>query len=217
LRSQRRNFGARHSFTTVGVVWTYLVLDHPQGISYLVFSPAGHNVLTGCADKGAQARLWKRDTGELLRTFPHPTSICALDITPKGNIILICGHDGTAPLWDATTGDPISPPLSHQSQPIFGGALSPYGRIALTAGGEKVELWEAATGQPIGLPMSGPYETRGAAVFSPDGQAVLIGSSEKIRLWDLKGKVAGDALQIVLSAQVLTGLELGPGGEIHPP
>jgi YD repeat-containing protein len=27
LRSQRRNFGARHSFTTVGVVWTYLGHD----------------------------------------------------------------------------------------------------------------------------------------------------------------------------------------------
>jgi WD40 repeat protein len=195
-----------------------LVLDHPEAVTCLAFSPDGHNILTGCADKKGQARLWKRDTGELLRTFLHPRQIWALDITRKGNILLIGGFDGTARLWDVTTGGPIGPPLSHQPQPIRAGAFSPDGRIALTAGEYKVELWEAATGQPIGPPLNGtgPGTFKGAAVFTPDGQAVLVGDALKINIWGLKGQVAGEARQIVLSAQVLTGLELAPGGEIHP-
>jgi WD40 repeat protein len=77
----------------------------------------------------------------------------------------------TVHLWAATTGKPLGKPVEHAEE-ISAVALSPDGRIVLTASGTMARLWKAATGETLGPPLSHPGSIT-AAAFSPDGRFVL--------------------------------------------
>jgi WD40 repeat protein/tRNA A-37 threonylcarbamoyl transferase component Bud32 len=105
--------------------------------------------------------------------------------SPDGRTFLVGGFaDGTARLWDTTTGRPTGRPLEHQ-QAVLAVAFSPDGRTVLTGSADwTARRWEAATGKPLGaaLPHRGPVW---AVAFSPDGQAVLTGCQDgTARFWE---------------------------------
>ena len=50
--------------------------------------------------------------------------------SPDGKTVLTGSVDGTARLWDAATGQPIGPPLPHQSG-VWAVAFSPDGKTVL--------------------------------------------------------------------------------------
>jgi WD40 repeat protein len=118
-----------------------------------------------------------------------------------------------ARLWDATTGKQIGPSLGHP-QVVTEVAFSPDGHVAATASNQKVQLWEAATGQPIGPPLYCPVGACGLA-FAADGRTVLVGAREIVRLWDVKPASAGTVRELILAAQVLTGLEITSDGTLR--
>ena len=104
---------------------------------------------------------------------------------PDGKTFLTGSKDGTARLWDATTGQPLGPPLSGHRNRVRAVAFSPDGKTLLTGSTDKTaRLWDAATYQPIGTPLQhqGPVV---AVAFSPDGKTFLTASSDStVRLWD---------------------------------
>jgi WD40 repeat protein len=65
-------------------------------------------------------------------------------------------------------------------------ALSPDGRLILTASNDTTaRLWEAATGKCLDVLM-GHEEAVGVACFSPDGRLAVTGSEDKrVRVWDV--------------------------------
>jgi serine/threonine protein kinase/WD40 repeat protein len=188
-------------------------LSHPAQVSNfpVVFSPDGRRVVTGCAD---MVRLWDRDTGELLATFPHPRGITDLAVAPGGRRLLV-GGGGTARLWDLGTNKPVGPSLPHATD-VTAVAFSPDGQVAVTGASGAVQFWEASTGLPLGPPRR-PPGVWGLA-FAPDGEAVLVGHGGRnigYYLVPVQRPVPDDAPRLVLSAQVLTGLELDEGGAIR--
>ncbi len=67
--------------------------------------------------------------------------------SPNGRWIATAGEDGTARVWDAATGEPVSPPLRHKKL-VERVAFSPDGRLLATAGGDGVaRVWDAADRQ----------------------------------------------------------------------
>src|SRR5262249_33981009 len=93
--------------------------------------------------------------------------------------------DETARVWDAETGQPVSPPLSARG-PVQFAAFSPDGRRVVTAGtAGSARLWDADSGQPLSPPLNHGRPVLDT-VFSPDGSRLVTAALDgSVRTWNL--------------------------------
>jgi hypothetical protein len=116
-------------------------------------------------------------------------------------------------LWDAATKKPIGLAMTHPTD-VGVVAFSPDGQVALTVSSGLLQPWEASTALPLGPPLPWDMGAGRLVAFGPDGQSIRVAHNVGYRLFPLKPAVLGDARRVVLSAQVLTGLELDSGGAV---
>lgn len=166
---------------------------HTGSVESVAFSPDGKYVLTGSSDK--TAKLWDAATGAEVRTFSDPPSTIvrtsvemkrsnhSVAFAPDGKYVLTGSDDGTARLWDATTGALVRTFSGHTSI-VRSVAFSPDGKYVLTGAlDDMAKLWDAATGAEVrtfgltGWVMS--------VAFSADGRYVLTGgTNDDPTLWN---------------------------------
>jgi WD40 repeat protein/serine/threonine protein kinase len=171
-------------------------MAHRGPVFTVAFSPDGRTCLTGSGDK--TARLWDVATGKPIGApMAHRGEVTAAAFSPDGKAILTGSREdipsastrpvgderGEARLWDAATGKPLAPPITHRGG-VRRVAFSPDGSRFLTMTANETHLWDAATGKRLGDPIEHNGALVGPTVFSPDGKAVLIGTAASARLWD---------------------------------
>ena len=96
---------------------------------------------------------------------------------------LVVGHDSTAKVWDAATGD-LRAVLSPFGGHLDAASFSPDGSRIATAAGDSARVWDVETGRPLRTLPSGPVAY---AAFSPDGGRILTisqGDDPAGRVWD---------------------------------
>src|SRR5206468_3166433 len=99
--------------------------------------------------------------------------------SPDSTTVLTLSADKTARLWDARTGTPRDPPLTHPKDVVYG-EFSRDGRLILTlaASDRNVYLWDATTGQPAGTPIVHDAEAN-FATFALDDGTIVVGTGDQ--------------------------------------
>jgi eukaryotic-like serine/threonine-protein kinase len=189
-------------------------LPHGDRVLAVVFSPDGRILLTGSAD--GTARRWDAATGTPMKpAFEHGYTVWTVAFSPGGQTILTGSWDHNARLWDAGTGGRRGAPLRHAG-PIRSAAFSADGRWIVTASEDATaRVWDADTGRALGPPLPHDSQVYVAAV-APDRQwVVTAGADRTVRLWPAPAPLEAGVPRVVLWAQVLTGMELDPGGGVQ--
>jgi tetratricopeptide (TPR) repeat protein len=106
---------------------------------------------------------------------------------PAGVGVMTDDKPGEGRVWDAVTGQPISPPLKHPGA-VQRARFSPDGRRVTTVSHDKTaRLWDAVTGQALTPPLKHDDDVRDV-VFSPDGRRLLTfcrgDQQAEARVWD---------------------------------
>ena len=117
-----------------------------------------------------------------LNTFKHKDQVRNIIFSPDGQRVATASLDGTAKVWDATTGD-IMATLNHEGG-VSTVAFSPNAKQILTSSaGGIVKVWDANTWTTVTtLNHEGGIRS---AIFSPDSQQVTTaGDAGTARVWD---------------------------------
>jgi WD40 repeat protein len=115
----------------------------------------------------------------------HERGVNRAHFSPDGKWVLTSSLDGTARVWDASTGDPVSQPMRHKGK-LADAEFSPDGRSVLTGSKDGVaRLWDARTGYPLSEPLQHAGAITGIQ-FSPDGRRCLsIAANDALRIWEV--------------------------------
>lgn len=104
----------------------------------------------------------------------HENRIHDAAFSPDGARFVTASADRTARVWDASTGEELTPPLAHENE-VTHVACSPDGRRIVTVSQDAtIRIWNAATGQPVCPPAHSKLHIRSLR-FSPNGQRILTG------------------------------------------
>jgi WD40 repeat protein len=114
----------------------------------------------------------------------HDGEVRSAAFSPNGRRVVTASADGTARIFDATSGKQIQLLRGHNDL-VNSAAFSPDGRFVVTASNDKtVRIWDAMTGKEITV-LHGHEKEVNSAAFSPDGTRVVTASNDKTaRIWD---------------------------------
>jgi len=146
----------------------------------------------------------------------HGLNVYAAHLSPDGSWVLTCSEDGTARVWDAASGEPVSQPMRHKDK-LAHGEFSPDGRLIFTGSQDGVaRLWDARTGYPVSEPLKHTGEIT-CVQFSPDGRRCLsIASSDSLRLWDVMDAPTPVPAWFCEFAEAVGGKRLNAHGDAEP-
>jgi WD40 repeat protein/serine/threonine protein kinase/tetratricopeptide (TPR) repeat protein len=158
--------------------------EHPvawRQARIVVFSPRANRMVTDFDF----LRLWDTRTGRLVADLQSLTgrSILTKAFSADGRQLVTGSTDGTARVWDAATGRPVSGWVRHAGL-VAHASFSPDGRLVVTSGQDKVALvWDAETTRQVAeLPHGRAVR---CAAFSPDGRRVVTGTGDFADYMDL--------------------------------
>lgn len=172
--------------------------DLPDQVRSVAFSPDGQTVAAATGRypggqepvKPGEVSLWHRVTGVMITTLKgHADGINSVAFSPDGKLLATGSNDGTAKLWDLTSGkERITLDLG---QWVWMVGFSPDGSTLATAasgrglGPHGIRIWDVATGQErISLRRNDPWSF--CVALSADGT--------KLADWSLNGLIVWDAV-----------------------
>lgn len=157
------------------------VLKHERNVWGIAFSPNGEQ-LAGTHDKTVV--LWHRLTGELLRTFPHPSTVAQVAFDAAGEKLATAAWDGKLRVFECDSGK-LERELQIQKDRLSAMKLSPDGRFLVVGGREgKAQVYTFPELDAVGPPLLHLGAITSVA-FSPDGQTIVTGGrDDAVGVWE---------------------------------
>ncbi len=160
----------------------------------VAISSDGASAISAC---GNSLQVWNLKCGSLgfARGFfghrkvrslnGHSSLVTSVAISPTGYMAVSGSLDGTARLWDLTTGSCSSVLMGHSAK-VKAVAISPNGSTAISASTDHtLRLWDTASGDCIRV-LSGHSDEVTSVAISEDGLFAVSGSKDSsLRIWDL--------------------------------
>jgi len=168
---------------------------HSAGVSRLLFSKDGRELITASADK--TIRIWDVETGVTKRVLRPPIGhdkegmIFAAALSPDGKTLAAAGYNEPGRQWtkifliDLETGSLLRVLRGHVDS-ISDLAFSPDGKTLASASRDKTAiLWNVADGRYLHV-LRGHADFVLGVVFSPDGRFVATASYDRTgRIWSV--------------------------------
>jgi WD40 repeat protein len=149
---------------------------HDGDVETLSFSPDG--VLLAAAGKNTEAatgdgieprtvRVWDLASSSEVLTVQVRDYVQTLAISPDRSLLFVSAIAGNARVWDLKTGREHAPLLHDGPEGFIDAlALSPDGKLVVTANSASLRVWESRSGKPLWKRSPG---SSGGIVFNPDG------------------------------------------------
>ncbi len=146
------------------------------------FSPDGRLLVAAGghpfrAEHPGQAVVWETATGRQVYSVGHAGPVSQAVFSPDGGRLLTASADGTARLWDALTGQPVTAPLRHGGE-VRQARFSPNGRQVLTAGADGLaRVWDLVTEETVAPPLI-CGEWKDNLRLNPDGRRLVTAGTD---------------------------------------
>jgi len=124
--------------------------DQYNVLEFALFSPDGKKVaiVRNVSLKGI-ATIWDTETGKLLSTLSHTSSIRSLKFSSDSKIILTASWDYTAKVWNAETGSLLAN-LNAHSNMVNNANFSPDNKTIITCSSDNTaKVWNTVDGKLI--------------------------------------------------------------------
>jgi eukaryotic-like serine/threonine-protein kinase len=141
------------------------------------------NPTNSVAAERLMALLVQRDFAfPLMPALQHDGPVTATEFSPDGRLIVTASQDGTARLWDASSGQPVGTPMRHGAA-VRSARFNSGGDKIVTASADKTaRVWDAPNVHPLAEPIEHKMEVN-SAEFSPDGNKLLTLCHDGVRVW----------------------------------
>jgi WD40 repeat protein/serine/threonine protein kinase len=170
-------------------------LPHDHHVLAAAFHPCRKLVVTGSAPQtGGESslRFWNTETAaEIEPPILSSGAVRQISFNADGRLMLTIAQDKNAKVWDTDRHALACPALSHTSE-VFGGAISPDGRLVITCSseGDLIWLWDTASGSQ--LHAWNVHSRTRVLTFSLDGQTFASGHDDgRINVWSVNERKSG--------------------------
>jgi eukaryotic-like serine/threonine-protein kinase len=161
------------------------------------FSANGTRLVT--TDSRNVARIWDVTAEELARTgpvrawppdkavpatTPHRNAVRCCAIRADGSLIATGSDDTTARVWDAETGEAVSPPLKHTDRVIFVGFREGGNQLVTVSADAVIRLWTLDDGTPTERLIHLARATSGQRIDDENAAAVALKPAQIEEEWN---------------------------------
>ncbi len=134
------------------------------------FSPDGKLLLTACGSKSAQLR--DAATGSVVREFAHEDVVYHAAFSADGQYVVTSSNDGTARVWEVTSGNPAAPPMKHTGRVVWAQFSLDGSKLLTMRDRHYVQLWDWRNAQRVAREIPRRSELYHASL-SADGTTIL--------------------------------------------
>lgn len=185
-----------------------VVDDHTDPVASLDFDTEGDRVVTAA---GKQLRVFRTSDGApLVDATGHTDLISSVSFDPRGERLLSASYDGSALVWDATSGTRVDALMGHTDGILAAQFDADGRRVVTTSEDGTTRLWEPLADLTV-MSAGEPQGFMHAARYSADGRYV-VGAEHvgRVHVWDAS---TGERLQeLDASEDRLTAAAFDGGG-----